>query len=819
MWFRSWFDRPTRYPTPSSARHAQRPADRRLAARRLLLEGLEDRRLLAFDVLGEFATEANARNVLLTEIDAGGQPDLVIANGASAISIRPGNADGTFGSPLAAATGIGSHSVAAGDLTGDGIADLVTANNNDLSLLVGNGDGSFQPPVSITLPAQLSPQNGATLPQRPRSLAIGDLNADGNLDLVVGGQTSFDVYHRYLSCGYYSCGYTGWTTTYIDGYVNVLIGNGSGGFSGPEVDYLGAQRSPTAVAIGEVNGDDNADVLVANVYDFSALLGDGAGAVGNPVHSYSGYTGGSSRSFGDLDGDGKLDAISRSGYSLTVHKGQGDGTFVPSTTMNLGYPIDSAVVGDVNADGKLDLVAVGSRFTCTDGYWYCYDGYHDKLATVALGTGDGDFALPTTSALGRVDFSYDQYYSSLFNEVALADLTGDGLAELVALDSGTSTALVAKGSWPPADAPFISVESPTVLEKDAGTMEVSFTVSLSKAYTQTVTADFHTADFSASAGSDYDAISGSLTFGPGDTSHTITMLVHGDRLSEADETFSILLSNVVNANVGSVGTVTILDNEPRISIDHPYGVDPLTVIEGDGGTTAAVFTVSLAMPYDQEVTVDYYTLTGHTSDIISVADTVRFAPGETSKPIAIQVVNDLSYESLEAFNVYLTNPSPNATIVNGAGYCYIVDNDPSPTLSINDVSRNEGHRNTTLKFTITLSAPATNWIYVNYATADGTATTADGDYFATSGTVAIAPGSTSTTLTVTVRGDKRQEANETFVVNLSSPSGAAIADGQGVGTILNDDDAPRSKSGGNTSLSTALLTDFETTAASRKRRK
>jgi hypothetical protein len=108
---------------------------------------------------------------------------------------------------------------------------------------------------------------------------------------------------------------------------------------------------------------------------------------------------------------------------------------------------------------------------------------------------------------------------------------------------------------------------------------------------------------------------------------------------------------------------------------------------------------------------------------------------------------------------------------------------------------------------------------VNYATADGTATTADGDYFATSGTVAIAPGSTSTTLTVTVRGDKRQEANETFVVNLSSPSGAAIADGQGVGTILNDDAAPRSKSGGNTSLSTALLTDFETTAASRKRRK
>src|SRR5262249_10528022 len=156
----------------------------------------------------------------------------------------------------------------------------------------------------------------------------------------------------------------------------------------------------------------------------------------------------------------------------------------------------------------------------------------------------------------------------------------------------------------------------------------------------------------------------------------------GDRLTEADETFSVLPTHVVNANVGSAGTVTILDNEPHISINHPYGVDPLTVVEGDVGTTPAVFTVSLAHPYDQEVTVAYYTLTGHTDDIISTAGTLHFAPGETSRTITVEVVGDLIDEDLEAFNVYLTNPSPNSTIVNGAGYCFIQDNDPTPRVTI-----------------------------------------------------------------------------------------------------------------------------------------
>ena len=146
-----------------------------------------------------------------------------------------------------------------------------------------------------------------------------------------------------------------------------------------------------------------------------------------------------------------------------------------------------------------------------------------------------------------------------------------------------------------------------------------------------------------------------------------------------------------------------------------YGIDALTVIEGDTGTKPAVFTVTLSQAYDQEVTVHYHTSTGHTSDIISQEGTLRFAPGETSKTITVQVVGDQLHEELEAFNVYLDSPSANASIGAAAGYCYIEDNDPAPTLSISDVTKNEGNNGTT-KYTFTVTLPTTRVFYLAHAT-------------------------------------------------------------------------------------------------------
>src|SRR5262249_10081209 len=119
---------------------------------------------------------------------------------------------------------------------------------------------------------------------------------------------------------------------------------------------------------------------------------------------------------------------------------------------------------------------------------------------------------------------------------------------------------------------------------------------------------------------------------------------------------------------------------------------------------------------------------------------------------------------------------------------WIRDNDPSPAVRVSDVSAREGSRGTTaFVFTLTLSAPTGMGAWVNYATADGTATLADSDYQAASGWVWIPTGATTATITVSVTADRKREATETFFLNLTGATDAVIADGQGVGTILNDD--------------------------------
>src|SRR5204863_3073202 len=132
----------------------------------------------------------------------------------------------------------------------------------------------------------------------------------------------------------------------------------------------------------------------------------------------------------------------------------------------------------------------------------------------------------------------------------------------------------------------------------------------------------------------------------------------------------------------------------------------------------------------------------------------------------------------------LSSPE-NATIVDAQGIGTIVNDDgaPPPNLSINDVTANEGNSGKTpFTFTISLSRAASTVVWVNVGTAAITATTSDHDYIGVNGKVKMPAGTTSATATVQVNGDRRVEPNEKFAVNLSNPSGATIADGQGLGT-------------------------------------
>ncbi|MBC8029472.1 MAG: lamin tail domain-containing protein [Pyrinomonadaceae bacterium] len=225
-------------------------------------------------------------------------------------------------------------------------------------------------------------------------------------------------------------------------------------------------------------------------------------------------------------------------------------------------------------------------------------------------------------------------------------------------------------------------------------------------------------------------------------------------------------------------------------------INDVSANEGDAGTTEFIFTVGLSSPAPAGgVTFDIATA----DNTATVADNDYVARSLTAQTIAagaqtyqftVTVNGDGTVESNETFFVNVTNVS-GATMTDGQGLGTI-QNDDSPTLSINDVSASEGNNGeTTFTFTVTSSLPApAGGISFDIATADGTATVADNDYVARSLTAqTIAAGNTTYTFDVTVNGDLLVEPNETFFVNITNASGATVADGQGLGTIQNDDGA------------------------------
>ena len=281
-----------------------------------------------------------------------------------------------------------------------------------------------------------------------------------------------------------------------------------------------------------------------------------------------------------------------------------------------------------------------------------------------------------------------------------------------------------------------------------------------------------------------------ITFSPGQVTRTVTVTVAGDLLDEIDESFTLNLSNAVNATISDpLGLGTIADNDqpPTLSVND------VVVTEGNTGTVAAIFAVTLNTPSGRPVTVDYATANNTATapaDFAAASGGLNFAAGQVTKQVTVLVNGDALDEVNETYFLNLANAS-NATITDGSGLGTITDDDPAPTLSIGNRAVTEGDSGTVdATFTVTLSAVSGRTVTVDYATANGSATS-PADYTAVAQTaLTFNPGQTSRTLTVSVNGDLLDEPNETFDVNLSGAVGATIADGTGVGTITDDDPQP-----------------------------
>jgi hypothetical protein len=365
----------------------------------------------------------SAMSAAVADINGDGKPDLVVLNACSSsvgcsdgeqIGVLLGDGDGTFQPALtygSGGTSSGLGSLAIADVNGDGKADVVVTNAcgkdsnctaGSLSVLLGNGDGTFQPAVTYGSGGYLDV-----------SVAVADVNGDNKPDLLVAD-----------NCADNTCG--------GDGLVGVLLGNGDGSFQ-PVMTLSSGGKIAEWVAVADVNGDGKPDLLVANGCNSNCsegtvgiLVGNGDGSFQPAVAYSSGGKSARSIAVADVNGDRKPDLLVAN-YCVTestcsgggpgavgVLLGNGDGTFRPAATYSSGADdANSIVVADVNGDGNPDLLVINQcadLINCTSG-----------AVGVLLGGGDGTFQQPATFGSGG--------YSA--QSIAVADVNGDGNSDLL----------------------------------------------------------------------------------------------------------------------------------------------------------------------------------------------------------------------------------------------------------------------------------------------------------------------------------------------------------------------------------------------------
>ena len=348
--------------------------------------------------LHQYATGQGPTWVAAGDFNGDKNLDLAVSNGTdNTVSVLLGNGDGTFQGHVDYPADTSLSAVAVGDFNGDGKQDLVVASSSD-GLLLGNGDGTFQAIVPLFTRAVQS-----------YAVAVGDVNGDGKPDLV------------FVSSAYGN---------------QVLFGNGDSTFlAGPDVSEW-SDFYPCCVVLGDFNGDSKLDVVLSSANHGSGwaipLPGDGAGNFqfsADAFYAIGDAEAGSGVVLSDFNGDGKPDIATGSGFysGVGLLLGNGDGTFQSATEFTTGSGVATAVgVADFNADGKPDLVVVNGNSLGING---------SNTVSILLGNGDGTFQT-------HVDYPTGQAPTS----VAIGDFNGDGKLDLAVANQDDNTVSILLGN-------------------------------------------------------------------------------------------------------------------------------------------------------------------------------------------------------------------------------------------------------------------------------------------------------------------------------------------------------------------------------------